>query len=101
MDDHCHLPLCEAAAALIEKQGKSETDGLRCEKRVSEKIADETTAIIGHRSVEMQSDSMAAQESKIFSLFHHKNVDPLEVVALWMFYECVKFVYFSAQNQRS
>ena len=55
MDDHCHLPLCEATTALIEKQGKSETDGLRCEKRVSEKIADETTAIIGRRSVELQS----------------------------------------------
>ena len=35
------LSVGKVAAALIEKQGKSETDRLRCEKRVSEKIADD------------------------------------------------------------
>ena len=41
--DHCHLSLSLKLTALIEKQGKSEREGdrLRCEKRVSEKIADD------------------------------------------------------------
>ena len=38
-----------------ERVNERERDRLRCEKRVSEKIADETTAIIGRRSVELQS----------------------------------------------